>query len=196
MFAQNLPRVCLISKKTNRTLRKCDFSFTRPNVCRSSPFSAADILNMLRNNPSFNAFVTLTILHHFLKIPTSGSSNRRQVRCRDQLFANQCQYFRWGGNSGLHHYVCCNNCQVDVELTQIACDGTTYQSASSGQYCSNCGDDRGSAGCGDKFTCGGYVDKSNKISTKIIKFERNLPGMVTTSIFKKKFQKNFKFFFN
>ena len=40
-----------------------------------------------------------------------------------------------GGDSFVHHYVCCNNCNN----TDTTCDGATYQGGSDGDYCGHCG---------------------------------------------------------
>ncbi|OQV21953.1 hypothetical protein BV898_04164 [Hypsibius exemplaris] len=61
---------------------------------------------------------------------------------------------KWGGNTELHHYVCCNNCR-DGGFIDTNCDQVTYQSASGGNYCGSCGRDRGAANCGESFHCGG-----------------------------------------
>ena len=86
----------------------------------------------------------------------------RHTRCANVLAHNDCHYLKFGGNSWLHHYICCNNCQVldnaapgSTTIINDVCDGTTYQSASSGDYCAPCGLDKGAAGCGESFYCGG-----------------------------------------
>jgi len=47
----------------------------------------------------------------------------------------KCQRYWCGGTSGVHHFICCNNC----DKPDNTCDGETYQGASSGPYCGNCG---------------------------------------------------------
>ncbi|CAH1781406.1 unnamed protein product [Owenia fusiformis] len=85
----------------------------------------------------------------------------------EQPPAGECMNCRWGGQTGVHFYTCCNNCdEPDNE-----CDGVEYDSASNGDYCGKCGVDSadGDGTCnkgeGDTFQCGG-CDGQTKIKTK------------------------------
>ncbi|XP_066296291.1 uncharacterized protein [Branchiostoma lanceolatum] len=87
----------------------------------------------------------------------------------------QCCYFKWGGKSGLHYYICCNNC--DENNGQPVCDGTTYDGASDGDYCGHCGVDKGNAKKKiSTFDCGG-CDGQTKVKKACDKKHKNLiPG--------------------
>ena len=55
-----------------------------------------------------------------------------------------------GGESNVHHYACCNNCNDSAPAT---CDGTTYEGGSSGEYCGSCGQPTGGGRVKFTFNC-------------------------------------------
>ena len=62
-----------------------------------------------------------------------------------------CNYLTWGGMSGVHIYVCCNNQNESAPI----CDGKIYHTASSGNYCGSGGADLGNGKLSKTFKCGG-----------------------------------------
>jgi len=95
-----------------------------------------------------------------------------------QALDGHCVDFKLGGNPRLHFYTCCNNCNDNVDKS---CDGTTYHSASPGNYCDSCGRDnaRGNGALNKGFACGGCEGQA-KIASKCIdgwknKY-KNIPG--------------------
>eukprot|EP00755_Sulcionema_specki_P037263 Sspe_Gene.108582::Locus_87719_Transcript_2_2_Confidence_0.667_Length_1657::g.108582::m.108582 len=88
-----------------------------------------------------------------------------------------CRNLKWGGETGLHFYGCCNNWN---EGAPPVCDGTTYHLASHASYCASHGASTG-GGCrrkgkrGKKFTCGGCVGQT-KVMAACTTWLRNVPG--------------------
>ena len=94
----------------------------------------------------------------------------------DQAKPGQCLSFKWGGQTGIHWYSCCNNCNS----SDTSCDGKTYHSASKGNYCNSCGVDnlKGDGLEVAGFHCGGCRGQ-NYIQSKCITGLRkvyNIPG--------------------
>ena len=58
-------------------------------------------------------------------------------------------YYIGAGDSGVHHYACCNNCN-DPSNT---CDGVTYHGGSSTSYCDTCGRPTGGGRVKYYFNC-------------------------------------------
>ena len=55
-----------------------------------------------------------------------------------------------GGNSTVHHWACCNNCND----TNTSCDGVTWQGGTSTSYCDPCGESTGGGTVKYYFNCG------------------------------------------
>ena len=101
--------------------------------------------------------------------------------------SGKCETFKWGGESGVHWYICCNNC----EEVDTSCDGTTYESASREKYCDNCGvvNQKGNGEPDGIYECGGcygQIKIKKKCETRLRKIYE-LPGLCWA--FAKCFQK-------
>ena len=59
-------------------------------------------------------------------------------------------YYISAGDSGLHHYACCANCNDP----DTSCDGQTWQGGTSNSYCSTCGTATGGGVDKYYFNCG------------------------------------------
>ncbi|KAI8491968.1 hypothetical protein Bbelb_303410 [Branchiostoma belcheri] len=83
----------------------------------------------------------------------------RQVRTVSTPSVGKCAHITLGGTSGVHFYVCCNNCNENEG--NPTCDRTTYQGASTTQYCGHCGADEGNGKWKlHQFKCGGCAGQS------------------------------------
>lgn len=78
-----------------------------------------------------------------------------------------------GGDSGVHHYSCCNNCNDSNSTKLPSCDGQTYEGGSTGSYCGSCGKPTGGGvlkwyfncmNCSVQSQCQAICNK--KVSTK------------------------------
>ncbi|XP_078664161.1 uncharacterized protein LOC144907230 [Branchiostoma floridae x Branchiostoma belcheri] len=120
---------------------------------------------------------------------TSG----RQVRTVPAPPQGECVHITGGGTSGVHFYVCCNNC--DESGGNPTCDRTTYQGASAGRYCGHCGADEGN-GKWDlhHFKCGGCAGQSQVQETCNKEYAWVFPGTcwVWSSCFKNRCKKRFQ----
>eukprot|EP00058_Branchiostoma_floridae_P027173 XP_002612664.1 hypothetical protein BRAFLDRAFT_78705 [Branchiostoma floridae] len=106
-------------------------------------------------------FVTASVL----LVRSSGQetglvlNDSRQVRAVGPPPQGKCVHITLGGTSKVHFYVCCNNC--NEQGGNPTCDRTTYQGASSGQYCGHCGADEGNGKWDlNYFRCGGCAGQS------------------------------------
>jgi len=90
------------------------------------------------------------------------SSNAHKIVKRyagDRPEEGYCTTFTWGGTSGVHLYACCNN---KNEVTPN-CDGKSYHTASSGNYCKQGGFDGGNGYPKRTYKCGG-CNGQNEVS--------------------------------
>ena len=62
-----------------------------------------------------------------------------------------CTGYYAGGDTTVHHWICCNNCN-DREAN--TCDGKTWQGGSSVDYCAACGENTGNGYDKYYFNCG------------------------------------------
>lgn len=91
----------------------------------------------------------------------------------------RCRSHNCGGNSRLHYYICCNNCDEDSSV----CQGKTYQTASTENYCVECGVDNGNAAdiLTEEFNCCGCRGQS-EMDRKCLSawWVINIPGFCWT----------------
>ncbi|XP_019644601.1 PREDICTED: uncharacterized protein LOC109485435, partial [Branchiostoma belcheri] len=120
---------------------------------------------------------------------TSG----RQVRTVPAPPQGECVHITGGGTSGVHFYVCCNNC--DESGGNPTCDRTTYQGASAGRYCGHCGADEGNGKLElQHFKCGGCAGQSQVQETCNKEYSWVFPGAcwVWSIFFKNRCNKRFQ----
>lgn len=84
-------------------------------------------------------------------------------QCRCQYWPNEkddratssssaaCTSYYTGGRSGVHHWVCCNNCNEGSRGN--SCNRKTYQGGSSEDYCDKCGKNTGGGRVKYTFGC-------------------------------------------
>lgn len=85
-----------------------------------------------------------------------------------------CTAYYLGGDSKVHHYACCNNCNDSKPYS--ACDKHTYEGGSSSNYCESCGKATGGGLVKFVFNCGS-CDVQSKCDNKCNNiFGLKLPG--------------------
>lgn len=67
-----------------------------------------------------------------------------------------CTGYYIGGKTGLHHWICCDNCH-DQEVN--TCDGITWQGGSDLDYCDACGKNTGNGRVKYYFNCGSCTEQ-------------------------------------
>lgn len=72
-----------------------------------------------------------------------------------------CTAYYLAGDSHVHHYACCNNCNDTTSISSASatdswksCDGHTYEGGSSSEYCNPCGVSTGGGLVKYNFHCG------------------------------------------
>ena len=84
-----------------------------------------------------------------------------------------CTGYYAGGQSTVHHWACCNNCN---DPTPNTCDGTTWQGGSSISYCGQCGQNTGGGRDKYYFNCGG-CDEQQMCDTRCTNEGLSIPGL-------------------
>ena len=103
--------------------------------------------------------------------------------CRCQYWTNDipekkdpafCTAYYLGGDTKVHHYACCNNCNDTMPDT--SCDRHTYEGGSSSNYCERCGNATGGGLVKFVFNCV-TCDAQSKCESKCNSiFGLKLPG--------------------
>lgn len=103
--------------------------------------------------------------------------------CRCQYWTNDypeehepafCTAYYLGGDSKVHHYACCNNCNDPT--SHQSCNKHTYEGGSSSNYCKSCGNATGGGLVKFVFNCG-TCDTQSKCESKCNNiFGLKLPG--------------------
>lgn len=69
-----------------------------------------------------------------------------------------CTAYYLAGDSGVHHFACCNNCHDNATTGHLRelqdCNAHTYEGGSSSQYCKSCGKSTGGGLVKYDFNCG------------------------------------------
>ena len=69
-----------------------------------------------------------------------------------------CTAYYLAGDSGVHHFACCNNCHDNATTGHSRetqdCNAHTYEGGSSSQYCKSCGESTGGGLVKYDFNCG------------------------------------------
>ena len=84
-----------------------------------------------------------------------------------------CIQMNFGGETGVHSYTCCNNC----DEPDSSCRGQTYQGGgSTGDYCNQCGIGTGGGRSGSTFDCGSCNQQQQCQEKCNEKWYSTLPG--------------------